>query len=157
MHLLLLDMPAEHSCAAAVAPGGAPAAAASLNVNRLGLRARSDRPGFLERGARLGARARSEDDVDVMEWECAGVERTASGAMGWQWRPAAAWVLEERSRMPPWCLAPPPAREGENSLTFAKASVMFSLSASPKFIVNLIFGGRARWGCGVGARGRGLR
>ena len=101
MNLLPLDMPAEHSCAAAVAPAAAPAADASFDVNRLGRRARSDRPGFLERGARLGASAGSQDDADVVELECAGVERTAGGAREWQWRKAAAWDLEERSRMPP--------------------------------------------------------
>jgi hypothetical protein len=108
-------------------------------VNRFGLRARSVRPGFLESGARLGARARSDDKEERIDWEWAGGERRPLEAAGLQWKEdgAAAWDLEVRSSKPPLCFAPPPARDGENNLTFANASVMFSLSTIPKFIETL--------------------
>ncbi len=103
------------------------------------LRARSDRPVFLVGAARLGAHT-SEDDVERIECEWAGVARTARGAASEQWKAdkAAAWLFKrDRSRAPPECLAPPPLRDGENNLTFANASAIFSLSIAPKFICEL--------------------
>ncbi len=96
--------------------------------------------------ARLGANAKSEDEVDAIECNWAGVESKPCEAAALQRNEegAAACVLEERSRAPPECFALPPARDGENNLTFAKASVMFSLSIAPMFIVNLKLERRTR-------------
>ena len=58
----------------------------------------------------------------------------AAASLQWKAEGAATWVLDDRSSKLPACFAPPPARDGENNLTFAKASVMFSLSPSLKFI-----------------------
>lgn len=139
-HLLPLDMPAEHSSASPLPSALDPELeAASFDKNRGVLRPRSDRPDFLARGARLGARALADDNVEEAECECDGVAMMPRAAASLQWKEEdeVAWLLEDRSRMVPECFAPPLAREGENSLTFAKASVIFSLSPSAKLIVTL--------------------
>ena len=88
----------------------------------------------------MGAHAREEDDVERREWEWAGVARIVRDAESEPWKAdgAAAWLFRrDRSRVPPGCLAPPPERDGENSLTLANASAMFSLSIAPKFMCKL--------------------
>ncbi len=88
----------------------------------------------------MGAHAREEDDVERREWEWAGVARIVRAAESVPWKAdgAAAWLFRrDRSRVPPGCFAPPPERDGENNLTLANASAMFSLSIAPKFICKL--------------------
>jgi hypothetical protein len=116
-----------------------PLAATSFDANKGVLRARSDSPHFLAHGSRFGANETSDDALKPMGFGCAGVARIvrAAGSMLWKAEGAAAWALEDRSRVPPECLKLLPARDGENILTFAKASVMFSLSPNPKFMVKL--------------------
>ncbi len=91
---------------------------------------------FLARGARLGANTPAVNEDEALGGGWAGVAKIARAAASVQWNAdgAAAWLFDDRSSKPPACFAPPPARDGENNLTFAKASVMFSLSPSPKFI-----------------------